>query len=211
MSEVVLNYEELDINQCPGDRQLNAFSSTSLCDSTSECLPKTDYGLRPGGYECECISGFTYPFNIQGPYRGQELSDSNSNIYPLCRKSEGLIQYPNWVNKNAIENPMPNIASSSFENNFDLNIRKRDLDPLLKLPVFNEKNKVKRKKRFIDMRNNFEKLRDSIYGNQDDLNRRCSIMSFQDILRLNDDDERFILNLRFLNLFFTILKELSKL
>ena len=36
LSEVVLNFEEVDINQCPGDRQMNAFSSTALCDSTTQ-------------------------------------------------------------------------------------------------------------------------------------------------------------------------------
>ena len=38
LSEVVLNYEELDINQCPGDRSLNVFASTALCDSTTRCV-----------------------------------------------------------------------------------------------------------------------------------------------------------------------------
>lgn len=110
----------MDVNQCPGDRQLNAFASTSLCDSTAECLALPYYGLKPGGYECQCINGFSYPYNVQGPYTGPQLHDPS--IYPLCRKSEGLLQYPNWINRNAIENSMPNVLQSSF----NLNLKKKE-------------------------------------------------------------------------------------
>ncbi|RNA19961.1 G-coupled receptor -like protein, partial [Brachionus plicatilis] len=127
LTELVLNYEETDIDQCPEDRLLNAFASTSLCDTTSNCLALPYFGLKPGGYECECMSGFVYPFNIQGPYKGLELPN-RPNTSPLCDKSEGLLQYPNWI-------------SHLFD-------------------------------------------------------RRCGSLSFQDIVFLNDDDERFTVNLR---------------
>ncbi|CAF0706838.1 unnamed protein product [Brachionus calyciflorus] len=187
LSEIVLNYEELDVNQCPGDRQLNAFSSTSLCDSTSECIPLPLFGLKPGGYQCQCSSGYSFPFNFQGPFKGTELSSGNFN-YPLCEKSEGLVQYPNWISRNFVENQISNVAYSSFDPNFNLNLKKRNLDSINK--------KESRKKRFIDRRNNFEKLRDSIFIDQDILNRKCSSLSFQDTIFLNEDDERFSLNLR---------------
>lgn len=261
LSEVVLNFEEADINQCPGDRQLNAFSSTSLCDSTTECLPRSYYGLSPGGYECQCLSNFFYPPDFQGPYKGKELSDSAFS-HPLCIKSEGLLQYPNWISKNSMEYQLPNIALSSVEREFNLNLRKRSilnetLNSLLTSSASNISNnqdesrkidskiffinntistvntttkindehvnlknqtsilnninktdnidksseiklkKFKRHKRFIDKRNNFEKLRDSIYVDQDLLRRRCLSRPYQDILLLNEDDERFILNTRF--------------
>lgn len=54
----------------------------------------------------------------------------------------------------------------------------------------------KRKKRFIDNRNSFEKLRDIIFDDQEYLRRRCISRPFQDIVLLKEDDERFILNLR---------------
>jgi hypothetical protein len=72
----------------------------------------------------------------------------------------------------------------------------------------------KRHKRFIDKRNNFEKLRDSIYVDQDLLRRRCLSRPYQDILLLNEDDERFILNTRFFiieYIFFYLFIEMKKL
>ena len=205
----MLNYEEIDINQCPGDRQLNAFSSTSLCDSTTDCQPVAYYGLNPGGYECECMSQFHYPSDFQGPYKGKELS-GDVFLYPLCLKSEDLLEYPNWVSKSQIEIAMPNLGASSIDPNFNQNFKKRSVDPLVSLvqsgTVRKHHNKTnhtthnefkkKRKKRFIDKRNNFEKLRDSIYLDQDLLRRKCLSRHYQDIHLLNDDDERFILNLR---------------
>lgn len=134
---------------------------------------------------------------MQGPYRGKELGN-NLVPYPLCLKSEGLLQYPNWVSKNAFENPVPNLAVSSLDHNFNHNV-KRDLDSVMRKNNI-EKNqmpaKKKRVKRFLDRRNNFEKLRDSIFGDQENLVRRCNMMPFQDVVLLNEDDERFILNLR---------------
>ncbi len=219
MSEVVLNYEELDINQCPGDRDLNAFASTALCDSTTQCLVTAMYGLQSGGYECQCLSGYHYPINKQGPYLGKEI-DYNPNIYPLCKKSEGLIQYPNWISKNAIDYIVPPHAWGTIHAegpNTDRYLKKKrstdeeeiveaDTPKQIQLPIeliesLNmekfKANKKRRVKRFIDKRTNFEKLKDSIYDNQDELHRRCQMNPYQDIIYMNEDDERFQLNLRY--------------
>ena len=173
-------------------------------------MPLAYYGLNPGGYECQCISQFHYPNDFQGPYKGKELGANFFN-YPLCHKSEGLIEFPNWISKSQIEYAMPNIAGSSVDPQFNLNLKKRSIDPLK--DIVQEKNKTqvnsnkkrkkkskgvnKRKKRFIDKRNNFEKLRDSIYLDQDLMRRKCLTRLYQDIVLLNEDDERFILNLRY--------------
>ena len=211
LSEVVLNYEELDVNQCPGDRELNAFASTSLCDSTTNCLPLPLYGLQSGGYECQCLGEYHYPNNFQGPYMGKDI-DYNPNVYPLCKKSEGLIQYPNWISKNAVDFIIPPNSVGTMPLNgpiFDRFLRRRrrrqsNDDEMQRLSSLSSSSSSsssskpkKRTKRFIDKRNNFEKLKDSIYENQDDLQRRCAMQPFKDILYLNEDDERFILNLRY--------------
>jgi hypothetical protein len=219
----VLNYEEVDVNQCPGDRSLNAFSSTALCDSTTECLPLPYYGLTQGGYECHCVSSYHYPFNFQGPYKGKELNNADGHTYPLCMKSEGLLQYPNWISKNAIDYIAPNTGTSYGDYNFNLNLKRRDLsaadrhkrdvllntiDSFMSSSEYLDKKsqkksiiKAHRFKRFIDKRNNFEKLRDAVFSDQNLLRRTCLSMPFQDIVKLNEDDERFILNLRFYIIF----------
>ena len=226
LSEVILNYEELDINQCPGDRQLNAFASTSLCDSTVDCLPLALYGLQQGGYECQCVNGFHYPLGVQGPYRGKELAggvsdDGLASNYPLCTRSDHLLQFPTWVSKNAVEFGMPNSATSSSDYNFNMNLKRKkkkrrrrqvssSADPplykLVKLSLNEDDTKTEtakqeeskpRQKRFLDRRNNFEKLRDSIYSDQDFLKRKCMSRLFQDVLMLNEDDERFTLSLQY--------------
>lgn len=211
LSEVVLNFEELDVNQCPGDRTLNAFSSTSLCDSTADCLPLPMYGLAQGGYECQCVSGYHYPSGFQGPFKGKELGSADAHSYPLCVKSEELLQYPNWISKNAIEYRLPDTGTSPSDENFKHYVKKREAnekrDALL-IGLNSDKKKTnakkktttgeakKRTKRFLDKRTNFEKLRDAIFGDQTYLRRKCLSMPFQDIVRLNEDDERFINSLR---------------
>lgn len=195
----MLNYEELDVNQCPNDRQRNAFGSTALCDTTAECLPIPYYGLASGGYECQCLPGFHYPADVQGPYRGKELGN-NLARYPLCLKSHGLLQYPNWVSKNSFDYPAPSVAASLLEANYNNRVEKRDVPstPLLQMLPDRQKEeeKLKRKKRFFDRRNNFEKFRDSIFADQEQLIRQCNMFPFQDVILLNEDDERFVLNLR---------------
>lgn len=205
LSEVILNYEEADINQCPGDRQINAFYSTSLCDSTAECLPLPFFGLNQGGYECQCISGYHYPKDFQGPYYGVRLLNADAFTYPLCLKSEGLLQYPNWISKNAVEFIVPSSGTYVDQSIHYMNKRNTKIEEkssllqttILELEKKKKKHK-KRKKRFLDKRNNFEKLRDSIFGDQEFLRRKCLSMPFQDVILLNEDDERFVLSLRYI-------------
>jgi hypothetical protein len=166
------------------------------------------YGLNQGGYQCQCISGYHYPKDFQGPYHGVSLLNGNAFKYPLCIKSEGLLQYPNWISKNAVEFIIPNTGTyvdQSIHLMNKRNIKTQEKNSLLQnalteLKKMKIKNK-KRKKRFLDKRNNFEKLRDSIFSDQEYLRRKCLSMPFQDIVLLNEDDERFILSLRFIILF----------
>jgi hypothetical protein len=222
LSAVILNYEEMDINQCSGDRTLNAFRSTALCDSTTECLPLPMYGLNPGGYECECVAGFHYPNSVQGPYSGNGLINLDINSYPLCQQSLGLLQFPSWNSKNAFEFAIPQIGTSSNDDLYNHYLKKRNAEPTIDKEENTKKNihkhrnfkKLKhsnnhksehstksshkhRRKRFLDKRNNFEKLRDSIFGDQNVFKRRCLSMPYTDVLLLNDDDDRFVSNLRF--------------
>ena len=190
---MILNYEEVDINQCPGDRKLNVFASTALCDSTTKCKSRALYGLSQGGYECDCAAGFHYPTNFRGPYRGVELVNSNVFTYPLCLKSERLLQYPNWLSRNENEFLLPS-KSTSILQSYNI-ISKRSVNPPGHKHI---RQKRVRMRRFLeyDRRNNFEKLRDIVYDDQDYLRRKCLSMPFQDIVLLKEDDERFILNLR---------------
>lgn len=182
------------------------------------------------------MSGYRYPQNFEGPFRGKELSDQYRRNYPLCVKSEGLLQYPNWISKSNIYYPgfetnnrygtdfnyyrnyatndlfdYPiNSQKDSLIVNLDDTIEKVDLnsnndDSAFKKYdhlIFPYKTSKKRssdqnrQKRFLDRRNSFEKLRDAIYSS-DILFRRQCFSRIQDVLRLFEDDERFIINLRY--------------
>jgi hypothetical protein len=165
-------------------------------------LPLPYFGLNQGGYECQCISGYHYPKDFQGPYYGSQLLNADAFTYPLCIKSEGLLQYPNWISKNAVEFMIPNTGTYVDQSIYYMNkrsIESNDKKSFLQMALSDlnkKKKKTKRKKRFIDKRNNFEKLRDSIFGDQEYLRRKCLSMPFQDVVLLNEDDERFIVNLR---------------
>lgn len=58
---------ELDINQCPDYQpypENNAFQDTHKCDRrSSRCVPILGRGFISGGYKCECLQGFEYPYN----------------------------------------------------------------------------------------------------------------------------------------------------
>ena len=149
------------------------------------------YGLSQGGYECECASGFHYPYNFKGPYKGVELANADVYTYPLCLKSERLLQYPNWISRNDHEFILPRDRGTSILQSYNI-MKKRSINE----KMVKRNNSHKRKKRFIDNRNNFEKLRDIIFNDQEYLRRRCISKPFQDIVLLKEDDERFILNLR---------------
>lgn len=200
---MILNYEEIDINQCPGNRKRNVFRSTALCDSTTDCLALPFYGLTQGGYECECTSGFHYPPNFQGPYKGSDLINEDIYTYPLCLKSERLLQYPNWISRNDHEFILPSKSTSILQS---YNIMSKRSVAEKNVYKNNKEPKKVRKRRFIDNKNNFEKLRDIIYNDQDYLRRRCLDRPFLDIVQMKEDDERFILNLRYQNLLIKFLK-----
>ncbi|CAN7982859.1 unnamed protein product [Ixodes pacificus] len=58
---------ELDINQCPDYEaysEFNAFQDTHKCDRrSSRCVPILGRGFDSGGYKCECLQGYEYPYN----------------------------------------------------------------------------------------------------------------------------------------------------
>ena len=64
-----------------------------------KCKPLSGFALNSGGYECYCSGGFRYPQDFEGPYKGIHLIDVNNRKYPLCIKSEALLQFPNWINR----------------------------------------------------------------------------------------------------------------
>jgi len=175
------------------------------------------FALNSGGYECYCSGGFRYPQDFEGPYKGIHLIDVNNRKYPLCIKSEALLQFPNWINRYNPDNsydrtfggtdyiynnyrysPLSDIYYSlnRGSDNFVINLDRNDPDVNYDHLIFPYRNRYRnRRKRFLDRRNAFEKLRDSIYS-ANEYKRQCYSM-YQDILRLHDDDERYVLNLRY--------------
>lgn len=75
---------KLDINQCSDMYYVpNAFKETHKCDQQSSyCVPIMGRGFETGGYKCECLQGFEYPF--EDPityYDGQLVEAEYQNIY----------------------------------------------------------------------------------------------------------------------------------
>ncbi len=109
-----------------------------------------------------------------------------------------MLQFPNWISKSNIDGR----SGTDFVNNYQYSplndalsyfmTQNKDQSDHLVFP-FKQAN---RRKRFLDRRNAFEKLRDSIYSSNDYYKRQCYSV-YQDVIRLYDDDERFILNLRY--------------
>ncbi|XP_050026999.1 uncharacterized protein [Dermacentor andersoni] len=64
---VTMMLSELDINQCPDYdpySEENIFQDTHKCDRrSSRCVPILGRGFDSGGYKCECLQGFEYPYN----------------------------------------------------------------------------------------------------------------------------------------------------
>lgn len=80
---VTMNLLQLDINQCPSSYHApNAFKNTHKCDrKTSTCVPILGRGYETGGYKCECLQGYEYPFeNAITYYDGQLVEAEFSNI-----------------------------------------------------------------------------------------------------------------------------------
>ncbi|KAL4718084.1 hypothetical protein ACJJTC_018270 [Scirpophaga incertulas] len=73
----------LDVNQCPDRNYVpNAFKNTDKCDRLSSyCVPISGRGFEAGGYKCECLQGYEYPF--EDPityYDGQIMEAEFQNI-----------------------------------------------------------------------------------------------------------------------------------
>ncbi|XP_075218965.1 uncharacterized protein LOC142323345 [Lycorma delicatula] len=80
---VTMDLLQLDINQCPDKYyQPNAFKDTHKCDRrTSYCVPILGRGFEIGGYKCECLQGYEYPFeDLITYYDGQLVESEFTNV-----------------------------------------------------------------------------------------------------------------------------------
>nr|XP_018903334.1 PREDICTED: uncharacterized protein LOC109034569 [Bemisia tabaci] len=75
---VTMDLTQLDINQCPDKYYVpNAYKDTHKCDKkTSYCVPILGRGYYSGGYKCECLQGYEYPFEDQFTYYDGQLVES---------------------------------------------------------------------------------------------------------------------------------------
>lgn len=75
---VSMDMLQLDINQCPDNfYEPNAFKNTHKCDEqTSYCVPILGRGYETGGYKCECLQGYEYPFEDQITYYDGQLVEA---------------------------------------------------------------------------------------------------------------------------------------
>ncbi|XP_077288541.1 uncharacterized protein LOC143912950 [Arctopsyche grandis] len=80
---VSMDLLQMDINQCPDKYYVpNGFKGTHKCDdATSYCVPILGRGYETGGYKCECLQGFEYPFeDLITYYDGQLVEAEFSKI-----------------------------------------------------------------------------------------------------------------------------------
>ncbi|XP_052868077.1 probable G-protein coupled receptor 158 [Anopheles cruzii] len=78
-----MNMLQLDVNQCPDNYyEPNAFKNTHKCDvKSSYCVPILGRGYETGGYKCECLQGFEYPYeDLITYYDGQLVEAEFDNI-----------------------------------------------------------------------------------------------------------------------------------
>lgn len=75
---VTMDLLQLDINQCPDNYYVpNAFKDTHKCDKRSSyCVPILGRGYDAGGYKCECLQGFEYPFEDPITYYDGQLVEA---------------------------------------------------------------------------------------------------------------------------------------
>lgn len=74
---VAMDLLQLDINQCPDKYYVpNAFKNTHKCDRTSYCVPILGRGYDAGGYKCECLQGYEYPFEDSITYYDGQLVEA---------------------------------------------------------------------------------------------------------------------------------------
>jgi len=78
---VTMRLLELDVNQCPDKFYVpNAFKDTHKCDrKTSYCVPILGRGFETGGYKCECLQGYEYPFEDLITYFDGQLVEAEFN------------------------------------------------------------------------------------------------------------------------------------
>ncbi|KAI1308698.1 putative G-protein coupled receptor [Halotydeus destructor] len=80
---VAMKLHELDIKQCDDEPSAhNAFKNTHKCDRrSSRCVPILGRQFDSGGYKCECLQGYEYPYNDPITYfDGQLLESDYSNL-----------------------------------------------------------------------------------------------------------------------------------
>lgn len=67
---VTMDLMKLDINQCPDKYYVqNAFKNTHKCDRhSSYCVPIQGREFDTGGYKCDCLQGYEYPFEDATTY-----------------------------------------------------------------------------------------------------------------------------------------------
>uniref|UniRef100_A0A1B6IF03 GPR158/179 extracellular domain-containing protein n=1 Tax=Homalodisca liturata TaxID=320908 RepID=A0A1B6IF03_9HEMI len=80
---VKMDLTQLDINQCSDKYYVpNAFKDTHKCDKKSSyCVPILGRGFETGGYKCECLQGYEYPFeDLITYYDGQLVEAEFTNV-----------------------------------------------------------------------------------------------------------------------------------
>lgn len=80
-----MDYDRIDINQCPagqGNAGPNKFVNTARCKKeTTECEPIHGWGLRRGGYQCRCRPGYRLPSHIRRPFLGEIVERASAEEY----------------------------------------------------------------------------------------------------------------------------------
>ncbi|CAD6209215.1 GSCOCG00003785001-RA-CDS [Cotesia congregata] len=86
VSVIEMEYERIDINQCPksdGNNGPNHFSNTAKCkNETTECEPLHGWGSgRRGAYQCRCRPGYRLPSQVRRPYLGEIIERATDEQY----------------------------------------------------------------------------------------------------------------------------------
>lgn len=85
MAVMEIDYQRLDINQCPvgeGNPPPNIYANTARCQNvTTECEPVHGFGFRRGGYQCRCKPGYRLPEMVQFPFRGENIERATQSEF----------------------------------------------------------------------------------------------------------------------------------
>ena len=75
---VTMRLDKIDIQQCPEEYHVpNAFKASDKCDrGTSYCVPIQGRWFETGGYKCECLQGYEYPFEDSITYFDGQLVEA---------------------------------------------------------------------------------------------------------------------------------------